>query len=333
MIATRFRSFLTALAFCAALCATARADIPGSADHPLIGRYEGSEIVGYQVTDFDEVKFIEAPFDPATADTQTGPGFKTVEGRATLIYYKLPQGRSSLEVLRNYEAALKAKSFQVLFSCSTSEGNCFQSGQPDAGYYLGSAIGQALSLPKLDDDYVHNWFEQKGRYLLARLDTPQGAVYASLYLGESSRGNVAVLRVIETKAMDTGKIVFLSASEMEKAIEGTGRVSLYGILFDFDQDTPRPDSQPTLDEIGKLMAQKPTLKLEIVGHTDNQGTAAYNLDLSGRRAARVVAALEQNYSVAPDRLAARGAGLSEPVAPNDTEEGRAKNRRVELIAR
>ena len=93
----------------------------------------------------------------------------------------------------------------------------------------------------------------------------------------------------------------------------------------------KPDSKPTLDEIAKLLQSKPDLKLKIVGHTDNKGTAEYNLDLSTRRAANVVAALTGSYAIAPDQLASEGAGLTQPIASNDTEEGRAKNRRVELV--
>jgi len=327
-----------ATAALAAMCgawlvaAAQAADVEGSQDHPLVGRYEGAEIVGYTVTDFDEVTILDGPFDPADVSNRTGLGFKAVEGRSILIYYTLPAGRSTLEVQRNYEDSLKAKGFSILFACATSKGTCFQSQEPDAAYHLGNAIGDPLTLPKLVDDYVHNWFEQGGRYLLARLDRPEGAVLVGLYLGESSRGNVAVLRVVETKEMDAGKIVFLNASQMDQAIADTGSVSLYGILFDLDKDTLRPDSKPTLDEIAKLLQDKPELKLKIVGHTDNQGTADYNLDLSRRRAASVVTALTGQYAIAGERLSSEGAGLTQPVAPNDTEEGRAKNRRVELVA-
>ncbi len=78
---------------------------------------------------------------------------------------------------------------------------------------------------------------------------------------------------------------------------------------------------------------KPDLRLEIVGHTDNRGTAEYNLKLSSERAKSVITALTQRYAIAAGRLTASGAGLTMPVAPNDTEDGRAKNRRVELIAK
>jgi OmpA-OmpF porin, OOP family len=309
------------------------ADIGGSSDYPLVGRYEGSEIVGYNVTDYDETQLIDAPFEPVNATSRTGPGFKTHEGRILLIYYRLPQGRSTLEVLRNFAASLKANGFQVPFICATADGTCFAGGQPDAGYHLGTAVGDPLALPKLGGDYVHNWFAQAGRYLLARLDRPDGAVYAALYVGQSQDGNVAIVRVVETTEMETGKITFVDASQMERAIADTGKVALYGILFDFDKDTLKPESKPTLNEIAKLLGAKPGLGLKIVGHTDNQGAADYNTDLSRRRAANVAAALIRDYGVDGGRLSSEGAGLTQPVASNDTEEGRAKNRRVELIAR
>jgi OOP family OmpA-OmpF porin len=140
------------------------------------------------------------------------------------------------------------------------------------------------------------------------------------------------VRVVETKEMETDKIQFVTASQMAAQIETTGKVALYGILFDFDKDVIKPESKPTLDEIAFLLSARPELRLNIVGHTDNQGSADYNLDLSQRRAASVAAALTAQYGVAPDRLAAGGAGMTQPVDTNDTEEGRAKNRRVELQA-
>ncbi len=309
---------------------TQAADVEGSSDHPLVGRYAGSEIVGYNLTEYDEANLVEGPFSPTS--TNGGTGFKTVEGKITLIYYALPQGRSTLEVLRNYEDSLKSKGFAEVFTCTTKNGSCFESGQPEGGYLLGEAVGDPLSLPKLSDDYVHNWFQEGGRYLLAKLDRPEGAVYVALYLGESSDGNVAVVRVVETKEMETGKIAFLNASQMEQAIADTGKVALYGILFDFDKDTLKPEFDQSLDEIAKLLTAKPELKLKIVGHTDNRGSAEYNMDLSQRRAANVAAALISGYGVDAGRLSSEGAGLAQPVASNDTEEGRAKNRRVELIA-
>ncbi len=131
------------------------ADIEGSSDHPLVGRYEGSEIVGYEVTEYDEVNLVEGPFSPL--NTTDGTGFRTVEGKITLIYYTLPKGRSTLEVLRNYEQSLKARGFSAVFTCATSNGSCFESGQPEAGYLLGAAVGDPLRI-------VGRWHDAACRY-------------------------------------------------------------------------------------------------------------------------------------------------------------------------
>jgi outer membrane protein OmpA-like peptidoglycan-associated protein len=305
-------------------------DTEGSSDHPLVGRYQGAEIVAYEVTVYDEAALVEGPFSPVS--TTGGTGFTTVEGKVTLIYYTLPQGRSTLEVLRNYEQSLKSNGFSIAFTCATSNGSCFESGQPEAGYLLGEAVGDPLRIPKLVDDYVHNWFQEGGRYLLARLDRPGGAIYAALYIGESSRGTVAVVKVVETGELETDKIKVVTASEMQAAIARSGSIAIYGIHFDFDSDAIKPESTPTLSEIAQLLTSQPALRLRIIGHTDNKGSAAYNLDLSDRRAESVVDALVAGYGIASDRLAATGAGLTEPIDTNDTEEGRARNRRVELQA-
>ena len=119
---------------------------------------------------------------------------------------------------------------------------------------------------------------------------------------------------------------------MDQEITTTGKVNLYGIFFDFDKYVPRPESKPTLDEIAKLLGTKPNLRLRIVGHTDNRGTPDYNLNLSRRRAAGVVATLTGQYGINTGRLSSDGAGLTQPIAPNEDDVGRAKNRRVELIA-
>jgi outer membrane protein OmpA-like peptidoglycan-associated protein len=114
-------------------------------------------------------------------------------------------------------------------------------------------------------------------------------------------------------------------------LASTGKVNVYGIHFDFDRADVKPESKAQLDEIAKLLSANPTLKLRVTGHTDSTGSASHNLELSGRRADAIVAALKANYAIAATRLSASGLGASLPVASNDTDQGRALNRRVELI--
>jgi OmpA-OmpF porin, OOP family len=127
------------------------------------------------------------------------------------------------------------------------------------------------------------------------------------------------------------KMTFVNADEMSKSLAATGRIALYGVYFDTDKAELRADSKPTLQEIAKLLKSRPQLKIHVVGHTDNQGTADHNLDLSRRRAASVVQELTGKFTVVANQLDSFGAGWYSPIATNDSEEGRSKNRRVELV--
>jgi len=143
-----------------------------------------------------------------------------------------------------------------------------------------------------------------------------------------------VLRfVLEDEEMQVVKIYQpgpQATSELASTLEAKQPADIYGIYFDFNQATIRPQSQPTLSAIAQLLSQHPQWKLEIDGHTDSIGTAPYNLALSRRRAASVKAALVATYHIAPSRLTTGGFGATRPKASNATLEGRALNRRVEL---
>jgi outer membrane protein OmpA-like peptidoglycan-associated protein len=110
-----------------------------------------------------------------------------------------------------------------------------------------------------------------------------------------------------------------------------GRVATQGILFAVDSDVIRPESTPTLVEIGDMLTQHASLRLTIEGHTDSDGDDAHNLDLSRRRAASVKAYLVSRYKIDGSRLVTEGYGESRPAADNSTPEGKQQNRRVELV--
>jgi outer membrane protein OmpA-like peptidoglycan-associated protein len=116
---------------------------------------------------------------------------------------------------------------------------------------------------------------------------------------------------------------------MKKELDESGHIAVYGIHFDFDKAHLKTGSEKVLSEIVKLMVQNSGLRVEIQGHTDSTGNREYNLKLSERRAQTVKSYL-MLYGVAEDRITVRGYGPDVPVASNDTEEGKALNRRVEL---
>lgn len=144
-------------------------------------------------------------------------------------------------------------------------------------------------------------------------------------------GNRYDLVIVEQEEM-TQEIV-ADAEAWKNDLASAGHVAIYGITFDTDKATIKPESGPTLAEMAKLLKSNTALNVFIVGHTDSAGTYEHNLQLSQERAKAVVAALVSQHSIATARLTAVGVGPLAPVASNDSEEGRAKNRRVELVKR
>jgi outer membrane protein OmpA-like peptidoglycan-associated protein len=151
-----------------------------------------------------------------------------------------------------------------------------------------------------------------------------------LYCKAFSGRTIAVVDIIEGKAREQ-KMITVTSAEMAKEISSSGSVALYGIYFDFNKADLKAESEPALAEIAKLLKSNAALKLLVVGHTDRVGTLAFNMDLSQRRAAAVVNALVTKYQTAQSRLTPLGVAFASPVASNAAEEGRAKNRRVELV--
>ena len=143
-------------------------------------------------------------------------------------------------------------------------------------------------------------------------------------------GSQYSLYLVEKQLMK--QAVVADAASLAGSIRETGKASVYGIYFDTGKSEIKAESEPALKEIAKLLQADPKLKLYVVGHTDNVGAYAANLTLSNSRADAVVKALVGRHGIAMARLQPFGAGPTAPVQSNATEAGRAKNRRVELVA-
>lgn len=127
--------------------------------------------------------------------------------------------------------------------------------------------------------------------------------------------------------------VVASAEALRSGLKQNGHIEVPGIFFDFGKAEVKPESGPALLEIDKMLKAEPGIKVWVVGHTDSIGSAETNAALAEARAAAVVKVLVQEHGVDDRRLAAHGVGPYAPVATNASEEGRARNRRVELVAR
>jgi OOP family OmpA-OmpF porin len=155
----------------------------------------------------------------------------------------------------------------------------------------------------------------------------EGAL-TGVYVEAFNEGMLYNLTIVESQIMQ--QEVVADANAMRKDLADTGKTIVYGIYFDTASAAIKPESEPALVEMVKLLNGSPTLKVYVIGHTDSVGSLESNLKLSSDRAASVVKAITER-GIAASRLKSAGVGPYSPVASNDTDEGKAKNRRVEFV--
>ena len=283
-------------------------DVAGSRDYPGIGRFAGSVITGYQVKDFDATRLQAAPFkDGKAADA------RQLEGRISRIAYRTNPGPSIIEVSRNFETQLAKAGFETLLACDTDA--C-------GGIPFTESI-DVLPVPQMWADGF------KFRYYAGHKKDGNADIYATVVTSKNNEDVYTQLVVAVVGAMENKMI---DAAAMAKGLGEKGHIALYGIYFDTDKATIKPESAPTLAEMAKLLGAQPKLEVFIVGHTDSQGAYDHNMTLSRQRAEAVATALVTSYKIARTRLRTAGVGFLAPVASNANEDGRALNRRVELVA-
>lgn len=305
--------------------ATKPGDVPGAKDPPFLKRYEGSEIVGYRTRTFDKYTMSRESIFKTT---------EAVEGAITRLTYYVPGAHTGLELLRNYEHALGDAGFALTYEIEQTDSDW-------SVLFLREFVGQ------IGDSDPPFWLCQSARYATAKATKDKQDLTVAVLVCESRNGGtwkkadlktplvmkpgevLVWVDVVSAKAVEI-KMVEVKAADIADALATTGTVDLYGIYFDVDKAVVKPESDKTLDVVASLLKIDRSLKLEISGHTDSTGDKEHNLKLSQDRAAAVVDSLVKKYSIDPARLQARGYGDSKPVAGNDTEDGRAKNRRVEL---
>ena len=308
-------------------------DLPDSADYPGMARVSGSTIVGYDFRDYDAASFITDFVADERRLEET-----EAEGERWRLIYLAPEGRAGLGLLRNYEAILaQLGEVQTIYSCRNercpsnlgrfvfNQNNSFKTVFGSGSRYL----------------YTNAHYFVDQIYLYATIDSDSGQHHVSVYLATQSDRNHSAnaelrtrtlihLEVIRTESFEA-TIEQVSAETMRQNIRDKGHIALYGIYFDTDSDQVEAESAGALGEIATLLTGDAGLELYVVGHTDSVGEADYNQALSERRARAVVRSLVDSHEIDRSRLVAMGAGLMAPIATNDTEEGRALNRRVVLV--
>jgi OOP family OmpA-OmpF porin len=287
------------------------APIPGAAaeakDHPAVSRYAGSTLTRRDDDGFRNYTLVVGLNDKGKADEEILKSLK-VDGQVTRLAYENPASRSAHEIFSNYREGLQKGGFTVVFSCVEKE--CGPG-------YASSRWARVTGM---------KYFAPDMRYLAAKSSKGGHDIYVSVLVAKARHQ----VEVVEIKAMETGLV---TAKAIADGLLLEGRAVLDGILFDTDKATIKPESKSALDVIARYLTDNPALNAFIVGHTDATGAFDHNFALSRDRAAAVVAALTKDYGIAPERLASHGVGPLSPQKANQSELGRAQNRRVEMVQR
>lgn len=275
----------------------------------------------YSHIETSEYDRLEVPTGPATTD-----GFEateTMEGRYFQYTYRFEDDDvSTMRVKSSYINSLQENGFEVLFAGSEGE----------IGYRNGVGLLIQGDFSRPDRRCCSAVRNSDIRYLAAR--SSDGNILLSMvtFRARLGMGTVVLVDIAEIDVMDDSmEHRPLSAEEMGDGLEQHGRVAVQNILFDTNSASILPESAEALETIASLMDEQSDLNLLVVGHTDNTGSFDHNLNLSMERAASVVEYLSSQFGISGDRLQAAGAGMMAPVTTNRTEEGRALNRRVELV--
>lgn len=312
-------------------------DAEGSADHPLVSRFEGSTITHYEYSRFDEYRLVTGPIHGYRSEERLpldavldDENSRRLEGGVTLITYSAPAGTSSLAAARAFQRPLEAAGFEPIFSCSGRE--CQREFDPPCNKYVcnvpergfASAIMHRANM-RLDGNY-----HEDQRFYAARLRRPEGDVYVSVLTLELQE-TIIQLDVIEVEPMADG-LVAVDAGAIREGLEIRGSYAFTDVLFDPGSYQLSEAAEGPIRAIAHALNAAPDLRIRVVGHTDDTGSFDVNMELSLQRAQAIVAALEDRFEIGRDRVVAHGVGPLAPVASNATPQGRARNRRVVLVA-
>jgi outer membrane protein OmpA-like peptidoglycan-associated protein len=275
-------------------------------DHPMVNRYPDTKIAHYDYKEFEEAQILLSK--PYEANGKwVADKVLPLEGQVTYIHYTKPNTVSALQIFRNYQTSLTKSGFKELFVCNRP---CTTAN-----------IGEFEGLLKARGLYLN--YSTDNQYVAAQ----KGNVYVSMFVNDGG----VWLFVVEQGQMDTGKIKVNGNSPIANALSQSGRVDVYGLTFDTGKSSLKPSSKTTLTELSQILNDNPQLNLDVIGHTDNVGSEESNLKLSQDRSEAVIAALASDYGINPTRLNPIGKGQSQPISSNDTEKGKATNRRVEFV--
>lgn len=302
-------------------------DAANAEDHELLTRYPGAKISYYFQKDYNEIKFAVKAAKPEGEPQE----WLEVTGHQTSIVYEIPIGKSTVEVMKNYKDAFQAKNAEILFECKG--GDCDGTTAWYSAKFFEKVYGKDNRQSNGETSHYYDFgsYHVAQRYLVGKISTADKVYFIEIGMTPTYDGNPVkvCVEVFEQEAMQSG-LISINADVIKESLAKEGKLILDGILFDTGKTALKPSSFEVIELVGKYLLQNPSVQLYIVGHTDDVGNYGSNTLLSEGRAIRVAQAL-QNFGDFKNRLSPIGVGPVSPVATNETEQGRMKNRRVEIV--
>ena len=304
-------------------------DIDGVVEHPMVERYPGQVIAWQHIENYQPYRVAIGP----VAGYRSIADWIETEGRVTRTFYKYEgEDRSYSEVYKNFLDALETEGFEILGHGMSADRK---------GVAIGSRQWMEVTFranPATKPGAVGTMFSGTSSSggagaIVAKKERAAGIAYIVVYVEQHSKNYIGTLiDIVEVEAAETGLVV-VDAEAMGSDIDEYGRVVLDGIVFDFDKATLRAESTAALEAISDYLNANPDKNFYVVGHTDSKGSLEYNSKLSSDRALAVADVLKKEYGIASDRLEPHGVGPLVPEFSNSSDDGRDKNRRVELVER
>lgn len=252
----------------------------------------------------------------------TGPGsHKSIDGKIRRQFCEIPEGVSAYEVIKNYEKAIQSKGGTIIYLSKDVQRYKLDNGE--WYYYMRDGFARAR---KEHSKIVHGHFVSHlaNKYVVGKISTTEHDILISVAAADGYYELVTV--IAEPMNMDN-----VSLKVMNEGIADKGKIAIYDIYFDIGKSEVKDASNNALSVIASYLNENPDKKYLIVGHTDNTGDFNANVNLSNARANAVIAKLVSTFGIDKAQLIPYGVGSASPQMSNATDEGKARNRRVELV--
>jgi outer membrane protein OmpA-like peptidoglycan-associated protein len=289
----------------------------------LVSPFTGSELLGTYEAKLAPLTLLVEPLD-----VKNNPSTLEVEGSLQSNIYERPANVAPYEIYKSYQKVLQDADFDILLACQ--DGKCSSKKTVKSIYgHPRKEIENRKYTPQMKtstQSWLVGW---ANHYISAKKKTADKTYYVMVIV--SDQRDLYSIDVLEVEEMEEGNVE-LNPKLLKDKIASEGKVVLDGIFFETGKDILMETSKPSLNTISKFLKENTNLSFYVVGHTDDTGNLEANISLSKKRAEAVVAALV-DLGINNSQITGHGVGPFAPAANNYSDSGKAKNRRVELVAR